>query len=137
MRLMATSRREERAFFADGVHTEEQRTEADPCGMTNPIREAALQSHSPCALELILRSPPDIWPGLRDLQHAEQGGRKIRAGLPPSRRVTFRWSETSRKGTGLVVWAVCGPPVAGSIRSSALPWSAVINMLPPCCRMAA
>ena len=34
-------------------------------------------------------------------------------------------------GTGLVVWAVCGPPVSGSISSSALPWSAVISAAPP------
>jgi hypothetical protein len=43
--------------------------------------------------------------------------------LPPSRTVMFFSSETRMKGTGLVVWAVCGPPVAGSMSSSALPWS--------------
>ena len=32
------------------------------------------------------------------------------------------------KGTGLVVWAVWGPPVAGSMSISALPWSAVMSM---------
>ncbi len=44
--------------------------------------------------------------------------------LPPGRRM--RWlgrgsGETSMKGTGLVVWAVCGPPVTGSISISELP----------------
>ncbi len=39
-------------------------------------------------------------------------------------------------GTGFVVCAVCGPPVAGSIIISALPWSAVISMAPPLARTA-
>ena len=34
-------------------------------------------------------------------------------------------------GTGLVVCAVCGPPVSGSIIISQLPWSAVTNSRAP------
>ena len=41
------------------------------------------------------------------------------------------------QGTGLVVWAVCGPPVPGSIICSALPWSAMITAAPPTASSAA
>src|SRR5258708_32650866 len=51
---------------------------------------------------------------------------------PPGFRVNrFAFSATTTNGTGFVVCAVCGPPVAGSIIISALPWSAVISMAPP------
>ena len=41
---------------------------------------------------------------------------------PPDFSVNcFAFAETTMNGTGLVVCAVCGPPVAGSIISSALP----------------
>ena len=39
-------------------------------------------------------------------------------------------------GTGLVVWAVKGSPLAGSTIWSALPWSAVTMALPPWATMA-
>src|SRR6266567_8248569 len=45
---------------------------------------------------------------------------------PPVRRCHLGApSPTMTNGTGFVVCAVCGPPVAGSIISSQLPWSAV------------
>ena len=43
------------------------------------------------------------------------------------RDIYFNLSNT----TGLVVCAVCGPPVAGSIISSQLPWSAVMSNRAP------
>ena len=54
-----------------------------------------------------------------------QAGAAVR--LPPTRI----------SGTGLVVWAVCGAPVARSIISSALPWSAVTSSAPPRASVAA
>src|ERR1019366_3377898 len=44
---------------------------------------------------------------------------------PPSRSGTTSPLATCRNGTGFVVCAVCGPPVAGSIIISQFPWSAV------------
>src|SRR5437660_10471144 len=40
---------------------------------------------------------------------------------PPCRSGVVASSPTIRKGTGFVVWAVCGPSVVGSIISSQLP----------------
>src|SRR6185312_1068102 len=40
-------------------------------------------------------------------------------------------APTVMKGTGLVVCAVCGPPVSGSIISSQFPWSAVMRSRAP------
>ena len=44
---------------------------------------------------------------------------------------------TSATGTRLVVCAVCGPPVTGSIIVSQLPWSAVMIIAPPAASSAA
>src|SRR5688572_10224748 len=45
---------------------------------------------------------------------------------PPPRSAPKRFFGSTRmSGTGFVVWAVCGWPVAGSNINSALPWSAV------------
>ena len=75
--------------------------------------------------------------GLRDTKHSQHGRsdvlqRAVRLqGEPPS--IAFepcgrnRVSATTINGTGFVVCAVCGPPVAGSTICSAFPWSAVIN----------
>ena len=52
----------------------------------------------------------------------------------PGHEVKVKYGMMS--GTGLVVCAVCGPPLAGSIIISALPWSAVRMMAPPFCRTA-
>ena len=51
--------------------------------------------------------------------------------LHPAGQTLFPLSVTSRNGTGFVVCAVCGPPVAGSISISAFPWSAVTSSDPP------
>ena len=40
---------------------------------------------------------------------------------PPARNLASAGPPTRITGTGLVVWAVCGPPVAGSIMVSQLP----------------
>ncbi len=40
-------------------------------------------------------------------------------------------ARTATKGTGLVVWAVCGPPVSGSTIISQFPWSAVTRTVAP------
>src|SRR5262249_32699939 len=49
---------------------------------------------------------------------------------PPSRKVPLNWGSQRMNGTGLVVWAVCGPPPAGSIICSQLPWSEVMTATP-------
>ena len=49
---------------------------------------------------------------------------------PPSRSAVAP-ERTATRGTGLVVWAVCIPPVAGSIINSQFPWSAVTSTLQP------
>ena len=60
---------------------------------------------------------------LRQIHQLEQGRRDVgEAAFPASARLRRR---AARTGTGLVVWAVCGPPVSGSRISSQLPWSAV------------
>src|SRR5205085_890350 len=41
---------------------------------------------------------------------------------PPLRKGFTPFESTTTKGTGLVVCAVCGPPVSGSIIISQLPW---------------
>ena len=67
------------------------------------------------------RSPPVIWFGCSIASRPSIVG-EISRRLPPSRTPIPRPSPvTRRRGTGLVVWAVCGPPVAGSISISALP----------------
>src|SRR2546427_9908802 len=53
---------------------------------------------------------------------------------PPARRAPSCFgapAPTITSGTGLVVWAVWGPPVAGSIISSQLPGSEVQIPVPP------
>ena len=67
-------------------------------------------------------------PGCPIFNMPSKRGREIAQTSTLPQRHTFFSSETSRNGTGFVVCAVCGPPVAGSINISALPWSAVISM---------
>ena len=55
-------------------------------------------------------------------------GEAARVSLEVRRRTAC--SVATMNGTGLVVCAVCGPPVSGSIICSALPWSAVMIMAP-------
>src|SRR3984893_17762511 len=50
---------------------------------------------------------------------------------PPDAYLSLSFSVTQINGTGFVVWYVCGPPPAGSIIVSALPWSAVMIQAPP------
>ena len=67
----------------------------------------------------------------RNAHQVEQGRRDI-GQVPswiaarPGRRVRI-----TTTGTGLVVCAVCGPPVSGSFINSQLPWSAVTSSAPP------
>src|SRR3989442_834887 len=56
--------------------------------------------------------------------------------LPPSRSARRPLAPAMIIGTGLVVWAVSAVPVARSIFSSALPWSAVSTSTPPRARVA-
>ena len=53
-------------------------------------------------------------------EQPEHGRRDIAKGAATSRRGASP-PVTATKGTGLVVWAVWGPPVAGSIIISQLP----------------
>ena len=49
---------------------------------------------------------------------------------PPGRR-NWLFGRIATSGTGFMVWAVCTPPVTGSIIISQLPWSAVMRTLGP------
>ena len=68
--------------------------------------------------------PPGHRPAGVQAHQVAAGWARRRPGAPPSASQPVQRSSTTI-GTGLVVCAVCGPPVAGSIICSQLPWSAV------------
>src|SRR5438046_1019217 len=98
--------------------------ENDGCPQTTPNRQTVRLSDC----HTVLRSFPVISFGTSTPSRFRIVGPTSRS-EPPSRRGprASSPSPTSTSGTGLVVCAVWGPPVRGSIISSQLPWSAVTS----------
>ena len=88
-----------------------------------------------CAPSLRPTGRDEVSPGhlgrLLDSLQSEERRRDVAEGPSRPQREPRRRPPTRMNGTGLIVCAVCGCPVTGSIICSALPWSAVIARTAP------
>ena len=103
---------------------------AGPRGQRRPWRGQGRAPGLPRSSTLALDQGPSGHFGR--LWQAHQGQQRRRdVGEAAVVQRSRRRAPASTTGTGLVVCAVCGPPVSGSRISSQLPWSAVTSSAPP------